>query len=158
MKFRPFTPAATSQAKRSRSPSDRSDAPIDESGSELEGDISQALPEHDEAGESLDVTNIETDELESPAAEYNATAVIEEKHHLEARAGWPSGVVAALGVGAAVLIVQDPSNTVDGGRLWWLTSELLTLAVCSAIWTVWCVHRASRLAVGQRQLHRGPQG
>lgn len=89
--------------------------------------------------------------------EVRAAAVIEEKHHLEARAAWPSGVVAALGVGAAVLIVQDPSNTVDGGRLWWLTSELLTLAACSAIWTVWCVHRASRLAVGQRQLHRGPQ-
>ncbi|MEP9392980.1 hypothetical protein ABLE94_12065 [Gordonia sp. VNK1] len=86
---------------------------------------------------------------------WRAAEVIDEKHHLETRAAWPSAVVGALSVGAAVLIVQDPSNMIAGAGLRWMTGELLVIALISAVWTGWCVHRAARLVVGQADLHRG---
>lgn len=84
----------------------------------------------------------------------HAAEVIEEKHHLEAHAGWPSAVIGLLSVMAVVFMVQDPSNTVSGDALVWMTSELLVIALISAVWTVWCVQRAARLAVRQAGLHR----
>lgn len=84
----------------------------------------------------------------------HAAEVIEEKHHLEAHAGWPSAVIGLLSVMAVVFMVQDPSNTVSGDALVWMTSELLVIALISAAWTVWCVQRAARLAVRQAGLHR----
>lgn len=84
----------------------------------------------------------------------HAAEVIEEKHHLEAHAGWPSAVIGLLSVMAVVFMVQDPSNTVSDDALVWMTSELLVIALISAAWTVWCVQRAARLAVRQAGLHR----
>ncbi|MFF0709113.1 MULTISPECIES: hypothetical protein [Gordonia] len=84
----------------------------------------------------------------------HAAEVIDEKHHLEARAGWPSAVIGLLSVMAVVFMVQDPSSTVNGNRLVWMTSELLVIALISAVWTVWCVQRAARLTVRQAGLHR----
>ena len=84
----------------------------------------------------------------------HAAEVIEEKHHLEAHAGWPSAVIGLLSVMVVVFMVQDPSNTVSGDGLVWMTSELLVIALISAVWTVWCVQRAARLAVRQAGLHR----
>ncbi|MEP9416437.1 hypothetical protein ABLE92_19190 [Gordonia sp. VNQ95] len=86
---------------------------------------------------------------------WRAAEVIDAKHHIEARAAWPSAVVGTLSVGAAVLIVQDPSNMIAGAGLRWVTGELLVIALISAVWTGLCVHRAARLVVGQADLHRG---
>ena len=66
----------------------------------------------------------------------------------------PSAVIGLLSVMAVVFMVQDPSSTINGNRLVWMTGELLVIALISAVWTVWCVQRAARLTVRQAGLHR----
>lgn len=91
---------------------------------------------------------------DAPGRDRRAAEVIEAKHHLEARAAWPSGLLGVVTAMAALFLVQDIFFPWQGPRLEWISIELVVIAFCSAGWMGWCVRRASRNAVRQSRVYR----
>lgn len=80
--------------------------------------------------------------------------LIDEKHHLEARATWPAAIVAAAAAISALFIVLGDFYVTDTPELRWFTVELVVIAVASTIVAAWCTSRTARQAVRQSRLYR----
>ncbi|NMO02715.1 hypothetical protein HH308_15995 [Gordonia sp. TBRC 11910] len=80
--------------------------------------------------------------------------LIEEKHHLEARATWPAALVGAAAAIGALFIVLGNFYVTDTPDLWWFTIELVAIAMTSLAVAAWCTSRTARQAVRWSRLYR----
>ncbi|GAB17212.1 hypothetical protein GOEFS_021_00390 [Gordonia effusa NBRC 100432] len=81
--------------------------------------------------------------------------LIDEKHHLEARAMWPAVIVGILcAVGALFLGLGNYYYVSVIVEIRWFAIELVTITVLSAIVAALCAARTGRRAASQSQLYR----